>query len=74
MAISTTETQAKELALIDVCLEIGDIAGSNCHYTAGLNRRIEQTGKSVEQLTVAELLQLHREFNTQFNAIYGGES
>ncbi len=63
-------TSPTELSMIDYCLEIGSIAESNCHYTAGLDRKIQATGKAVEALTVGELLELHRLYNKEFNASY----
>ncbi len=59
-----------ELNNINICCEIGSIGTSNCHYTAGITRAIAKTGKKIEQLTVAELLALHRKYNDQFNRRY----
>ena len=64
------EAREAELHNIDVCMEIGGIAGCNCHYTAGLSRRIAETGKGIEDLTVRELLGIHREYNKFFNELY----
>ena len=55
---------------IDVCREIGGIASSNGPYTAGFSRRIADTGKGIEDLTVRELLQIHRVYNTFFTKLY----
>ena len=57
--------------LIELCQEIGGIAGCNGHYTAGLSRRIEATGKPVEELTLAELVALSREYNAFYNKAHG---
>lgn len=59
-----------ELSMIESCLEVGSIAESNCHYTAGLDRKIQATGKAVEDLTVGELLTVHRQYNKEFNSMY----
>ena len=56
--------------LIELCREIGGIAGCNGHYTAGLSRRIEATGKPVELFTLGELVTLSREYNLFFNKIH----
>jgi len=55
--------------LIELCQEIGWIAGCNGHYTAGLSRRIEATGKPLENLTLAELVVLSREHNLFYNRV-----
>ena len=60
-----------ELSMIEYCLEIGRIAESNCHYTAGLDRKIQATGRTIKALTVGELLELNRQYNKDFNAMYG---
>ena len=59
-----------EQELIEVCREIGGIAGSNGHFTDGLARIIEATGKSIQDLSVCELLHLAREYNKTFNRIH----
>ena len=55
---------------LDVCAEIGGIAESNGRYTAGLSERIAATGKAIEDLTVRELLDLHRQHNEWFNSVH----
>ena len=55
--------------LIELCREIGGIAGCNGHYTAGLSRRIEATGKPLEELTLAELVALSREHTHFYNRV-----
>ena len=62
MNIETIENQ-----LIDASMAIGRIAETNCHYTAGLARRIQETGKPVPELTIAELIQLDKEYSAFFN-------
>lgn len=56
--------------LLEASKAIGGIYGSNSHYTEGLARRIEATGKSVMELTVAELMQLHDEYSAYYNQIH----
>lgn len=63
-----------EMQLIEVCREIGGVAGCNGMFTAGLMRRIEDTGKSVDELTVGELCFFIREYQDFYNHIYGGNS
>ena len=57
--------------LIELCQEIGGISGCNGDFTAGLSRRIEATGKPLEELTLAELVALSREHNLFYNRVYG---
>lgn len=61
----TTENE-----IIDVCAEIGGVAESNCHYTAGLARLIDATGKTVDDLTVRELIQIITSYRDTFNRIH----
>jgi hypothetical protein len=56
--------------LLEASKAIGGIYGSNSHYTEGLARRIEATGKKVADLTVGELMQLHAEYNAYYNKIH----
>jgi hypothetical protein len=63
-----TET---ERALIEACVALGVIAETTNHYTEGLARRIDQTGKTVHELTVGELLKLDAQYNRDFNRIHG---
>lgn len=53
---------------MDVCAEIGSIAETNAGYSAVLSCLIAATGKSIEQLTIGELLQLHRDYRQQYNS------
>jgi hypothetical protein len=61
----TTEEQ-----LVNACIEIGGTTESNGHLTAGLARRIEATGKAVDELTVGELLQIINEYRELFNGVH----
>ncbi len=62
----------EELQLIEAAQIIGGIAESNCHYTVGLARRIAETGKSINQLTVAELIALDTAHSEFYNMAFGG--
>ncbi len=64
----------EELQLIEAAQIIGGIAESNCHFTAGLARRISETGKTVEELTVAELIALDTAHSEFYNKLFGGDS
>jgi hypothetical protein len=57
--------------LIELCQEVGGIAGCNGHFTAGLSRRIEATGKPLEELTLGELVALSREYSVYYNRVHG---
>jgi hypothetical protein len=59
-----------ESQLIEVCQEIGLIAESNCHFTAGLALKIEATGKNIVDLTICELMHLNRDYSEIFNRIH----
>lgn len=56
--------------LIAAAVTIGNIAGCNSQYTEGLARKIEKTGKSVFDLTVAELIALHGEHSSFYSRLY----
>jgi hypothetical protein len=62
-----------EREMIDASAEIGLIHESNCHFTYGLARIIWELGKPVEDLTVRELLVLHRQYKEAFNSIHAME-
>ena len=68
-----SDAENQHMELVEICQQIGRIAESNCHYTAGLARSIHAGGKSVEQLTIAELLQLNSDYKETFNRIHGGK-
>lgn len=61
-----TETQ-----LTEVCQEIGNIAESNCHYTAGLARLLDKGEQPILDMKVGELLSLAREYKEVFNRVHG---
>lgn len=54
---------------ISVCMEIAKIPGCNPRYTSGLSRRIAETGKKIEELTVGELLKLDKDYSKYFNSL-----
>jgi hypothetical protein len=56
--------------LIDICEEIGGISESNIHFTSGLARKIEATGKCVAALTVGELIHLFHKHRDVYNRIH----
>jgi hypothetical protein len=55
---------------LEVCAEIGGIAECNGRYTAGLSECIAATGKTIEDLTVRELLDLHHQHSEWFNRVH----
>jgi hypothetical protein len=59
-----------ETQLIQYSYALGSIFESNAHYTVGLARRIAETGKAVGELTLAELVALHTEYNETYNRIH----
>lgn len=58
-----------ELILIDVCQQIGSVAGSSHLFTKGLNRKLTAKNKSIGELTVGELLTAINQYNDAFNHI-----
>lgn len=63
--MTTTEQQ-----LIDICMELGNIAESNGHFLSGLARRIEATGQPLMELTLGELMAICQEHRERFNRVY----
>ncbi len=55
-------------SLIDICQEIGTVAESNVLFTRGLVAMMDV--KTIETLTVAELLQLIDQRRADYNRIY----
>ncbi|WP_250655042.1 hypothetical protein [Alkalimarinus coralli] len=53
--------------LVEAATTIGAIAECNCHYTEGLARKIAATGKSVGDLTVAELMNIDVDYAQEYN-------
>ena len=60
-----------EKDLCETAQVIGGLVGCNGNYQRALARRIEQTGKTVGELTVAELIELDREEGKRFNQALG---
>ena len=63
--MTQTEQDLTEAARI-----IGHLFDCNGHYFAALARRIDHTGKTVGELTVAELMKLDREEGERFNRVF----
>ena len=58
--------------LLDVTKQIGDISESNGHFLEGIIRRVNETGRDIEDLKISEfiaLMEQHREFYN--NALAG---
>ncbi len=62
----TTEQQ-----IIEACQEIGGIAGSNGHFTAGLARWFDNGDQRFLDTTIKDFLSLYREYRETFNRIHG---
>lgn len=60
-----------EKELIDVCQEIGGIAESNGHFTAGVARLLDTGDVRLLEMKVGDLLLLSREYNEIFNRVHG---
>ncbi len=61
---------ATEFDLIGACIELRKIAEANGHYTAGLSRVIDKSGRKVQELTLGELLAFDKEYSAVFNRIH----
>ena len=66
----TKSIDGVEKDLIDASSVIGEIRERNGIYSYGLARIIWEFGKPVEDLTVKELITLHRQYNGTYNRIY----
>lgn len=55
--------------LLRASSQIGAIYESNARYTAGLAARLHKIldGRSLESLTLAELIQIDQRYNAEFN-------
>ncbi len=62
------------LHVLDIFQEIGNIAECNGHFTDGLFRQIEATGKPIEAFTIAELLNTIRDYSALYNGLYADSS
>lgn len=60
--------------LIEVCQEIGSIAGSNGHFTAGLARLLDNGGQPLLEMKVGDLLSISREYSETFNRVHGASN
>jgi hypothetical protein len=62
-----------EIELIEICAEIGTVARTNAHFTAGMAREIEKTGLAIKSLTVGGLLALIRQHRETYNRLHKPE-
>lgn len=60
-----------EMELVEICQEIGNIAGSNSHYTMGLARLMHDKNICLIDMRIGELILLSREYKETFNRIHG---
>ena len=67
MAQSAKDVLETELHVLDVCKELGSIVEANCHYTRLLAQCISLEGKTIEQLTVGDLLRINRDAADDFD-------
>ncbi len=68
MSFSMTQTEQE---LIEAAQVIGGLFECNGNYQVALARRIDHTGKTVAELTVAELIALDQEEGERFNQAFG---
>ncbi len=67
MSFSMTQT---EQDLTEAARVIGGLFECNGNYQVALARRIERSGKTVAELTVAELMELDQEEGERFNRVF----
>jgi len=58
--------------LLSVAEQIGGITDSNGHFTEGLARRIDETGKKLADLTLSELIPLIDQYREFYNRSLSG--
>lgn len=63
-----------EQNIIEVCQEIGSIATSNGHYTAGLALLLDNGGQQLLDITVRNLLLKSREYREVFNRVHNNQA
>jgi hypothetical protein len=63
--MKTTEQQ-----IIEVCRELGGVAGSNSGYTSYLARLLENGYVDVLEMKIGDLIKLSREANESFNRVH----
>ena len=59
-------------SLLSVCEQLGDIHDSNGHFTEGLARRIDETGKQLNDFTLSELFTLIDQYREFYNRYLSG--
>ncbi|NOR68493.1 MAG: hypothetical protein GQ532_02150 [Methylomarinum sp.] len=59
-------------SLLSVSEQIGDIKDSNGHFTEGLARRVDQTGKPLDDFTISELITLMDQYCEFYNTSLSG--
>ena len=57
------------MELVKASETIGNIASSNCHYTAGLTAKLATLNKPLLLITIGELIAVHQEYSIFFNQI-----
>jgi len=56
-------------SLLEITQQICDIPESNGHFVEGLARRIDKTGKPLNNFTIAELITLIEQYREFYNAL-----
>jgi len=59
--------KSHELHMIEICQNIGSVAGSNGLFTLGLSERLASASKPIEEMTVGELQSVISEHKDYFN-------
>ncbi len=59
-----------EFHMIEVCQDIGKVSECNAHFTSMLSQRINESGKSIEEFTVGELLALIHSCSEFYNRLF----
>jgi len=64
--MNTTEQQ-----IIETCRELGGIAGSSGHFTAGLARLYDNSDDNFMDVSIKDFLSVYREYRESFNRVHG---
>jgi len=55
---------------VDVCLALGESVDDNIGYSIMLTQAILATGKTIENLTIAEFLKIRSQCSDRYNKMY----
>ncbi len=68
--VTRIDPKKNMLHIVDVFADLATLTGNNAVYTSGLCNRIECAGVEIENMTVAELLEMHHDYNNWYNKVF----